>query len=75
VTHNDSKRRLRARIAALDGVDAELVDCVVRRQDPPEQVAEQTGLSEDDVIAEPSRPCAVQRAAASRASPTRSLAA
>jgi len=48
---NDSKRRLRARIAALDGIDAELVDRVVRRKQPPEVVAEQTGMSADDVMA------------------------
>lgn len=48
---NDSKRRLRERIAALDGIDAELVDRVVRRKQRPEEVAEQTGLSEDDVLA------------------------
>ena len=50
-TSNESKRKLRARIAALDGVDAELVDCIIRRKDPPEQVAEHTGLSEDEVMA------------------------
>jgi O-antigen/teichoic acid export membrane protein len=50
-TRNDSKRRLRARIAELDGVDAELVDRVVRRKQPLEAVAAQTDLSEDEVMA------------------------
>lgn len=50
-TRNDSKRRLRARIAELDGVDAELVDRVVRRRQRPETVAAQTGMSEDEVMA------------------------
>lgn len=48
---NDSKRRLREKIAALDGVDAELVDRMVRKKHPPEQVAEQTGMSTDEVMA------------------------
>jgi len=47
----DSKRQLRARIAELDGLDAELVDQVVRRRRPPEEVARQTGMSPDDVMA------------------------
>lgn len=47
----DSKRRLRARIAQLDGLDAELVDRVVRRRQPPEEVAERTGMSPDEVMA------------------------
>jgi O-antigen/teichoic acid export membrane protein len=50
-TRNDSKRRLRERIAALDGVDAELVDRLVRRKQPPEAVAKQTGMSADEVLA------------------------
>jgi O-antigen/teichoic acid export membrane protein len=48
---NDSKRRLRASIAELDGIDAELVDRVVRRKQPPQVVAAQTGMSADDVMA------------------------
>lgn len=48
---NDSKRRLRERIAALDGVDAELVDRLVRRREQPGQVAERVGLSEDEAMA------------------------
>jgi O-antigen/teichoic acid export membrane protein len=47
----DSKRRLRARIAELDGLDAELVDQVVRRGTPPEEVATRTGMSPDEVMA------------------------
>jgi O-antigen/teichoic acid export membrane protein len=47
----DSKRRLRARIARLDGVDGELVDEVVRRRRPPQVVAERTGMSEDELLA------------------------
>lgn len=47
----DSKRRLRARIAELDGLDAELVDQVVRRRVPPEEVATRTGMSPDEVMA------------------------
>jgi O-antigen/teichoic acid export membrane protein len=50
-TGNESKRRLRARIAELDGTDAELVDQMVRRKHPPETVAERTGMSEDEVMA------------------------
>jgi O-antigen/teichoic acid export membrane protein len=46
-----SKRHLRARIAELDGLDAELVDRVVRRRQPPEVVAEQAGMSPDEVMA------------------------
>lgn len=48
---NDSKRRLREKIAELDGVDAELVDRMVRKKDPPERVAERTGMSADEVMA------------------------
>ncbi|HET8863128.1 MAG TPA: oligosaccharide flippase family protein [Solirubrobacterales bacterium] len=47
----DSKRQLRARIAELDGLDAELVDQVVRRRQPPEEVAERAGMSSDEVMA------------------------
>ena len=47
---NDSKRRLRERIAALDGVDAELVDRLVRRKEHPEQVAERVGMSEEEAM-------------------------
>jgi O-antigen/teichoic acid export membrane protein len=50
-TGNESKRRLRARIAALDGVDAELVDQMVRRRRSPEAVAESTGMTADEVMA------------------------
>jgi O-antigen/teichoic acid export membrane protein len=46
-----SKRHLRARIDQLDGLDAELVDQVVRRHRPPELVAEQAGMSSDEVMA------------------------
>jgi len=46
-----SKRHLRARIEQLDGLDAELVDQVVRRRRPPEEVAEQAGMSPDEVMA------------------------
>lgn len=48
---SDSKRRLRARIAQLDGLDAELVDQVVRLRRPPEEVASRTGMSPDEVMA------------------------
>jgi hypothetical protein len=51
----DSGRQLRARLAALDGIDAVLVDEVVRRGRPPEAVAARTGMSEDEVLA-----CTVQ---------------
>lgn len=51
VTRNDSKRQLRERIAALDGVDAELVDRLVRRREPPLQVAERVGMSEEEAMA------------------------
>jgi O-antigen/teichoic acid export membrane protein len=47
----DSKRRLRARIAQLDGVDADLVDQMIRKKRPPEVVAERTGMSADEVMA------------------------
>lgn len=50
-TRNDSKRRLRERIAALDGVDAELVDRLIRRKEHPERVAERVGMSEDEAMA------------------------
>ncbi|HEX6688955.1 MAG TPA: lipopolysaccharide biosynthesis protein [Solirubrobacterales bacterium] len=46
-----SKRHLRARIEKLDGLDAELVDRVIRRRQSPEQVAEQAGMSPDEVMA------------------------
>jgi O-antigen/teichoic acid export membrane protein len=51
VARHDSKRRLRDRIAKLDGLDAELVDQVVRRRQPPEVVAERSGMSPDEVMA------------------------
>lgn len=47
----DSKRQLRSRIAALEGMDATLVDEVVRHKRPPAEVAQQTGLSEESVMA------------------------
>jgi hypothetical protein len=50
-TRHDSKRGLRARIAKLDGLDAELVDRVVRKKHSPEVVAEHTGMSKDEVMA------------------------
>lgn len=51
----DSRRRLRERIEALDGLDAILVDEVVRRRHHPELVAERLGISEEEVLA-----CTVQ---------------
>jgi O-antigen/teichoic acid export membrane protein len=50
VSRHDSKRQLRARIAKLDGLDAELVDEVVRRRQSPEAVAERAGMSADEVM-------------------------
>ena len=47
----DSRRQLRARLASLDGLDAVLVDQVVRRKRPPQEVAEHTGLAEGEVMA------------------------
>jgi O-antigen/teichoic acid export membrane protein len=47
----DSRRQLRSRIDDLDGVDALLVDEVVRRKRPPREVAEHTGLREEEVMA------------------------
>jgi O-antigen/teichoic acid export membrane protein len=63
----DSKRQLRARIAAIDGVDGELIDELVRRRRPPEAVAERTGLSEEEVLA---RTVHALRAAAGGGGPT-----
>jgi O-antigen/teichoic acid export membrane protein len=47
----DSRRRLRRRLAALDDADALLIDELVRRRRPPAEVAERTGLSEDETVA------------------------
>lgn len=47
----DSGRRLRARLASLDGVDRALVDQLVRRTLPMHEVAARTGLCEDEAIA------------------------
>ena len=47
----DSRRQLRARIAALEGPDAVLVEELVRRCRPPQEVAERAGMSEDEVLA------------------------
>jgi O-antigen/teichoic acid export membrane protein len=47
----DSRRQLRARLAALDGADAELVDLLVRQKRGPAEVAERTGLSEEEALA------------------------
>jgi O-antigen/teichoic acid export membrane protein len=47
----DSRRRLRARIADLEGVDATLVDELVRCRRPAQEVAERTGLTEEEVLA------------------------
>ncbi|HEX3174191.1 MAG TPA: lipopolysaccharide biosynthesis protein [Solirubrobacterales bacterium] len=65
----ESKRRLRARIAALDGVDAQLVDQLVRQKHAPEDVAARTGLSEDEVMA---RAVHALRSAAGGGEPTES---
>ncbi len=48
---SDSKRSLRARIERLEGLDAELVDQIVRRRTPAEVVAERAGMSPDEVMA------------------------
>lgn len=50
-TSNHSKRRLRKRIDELDGTDAELVDRILRKRQPPEEVAAETGVSEDEAMA------------------------
>ena len=47
----DSRRQLGARIAGLNGTDALLVDELVRRKRPPQEVAERTGLSPEEVVA------------------------
>ncbi|MET0304828.1 MAG: oligosaccharide flippase family protein [Solirubrobacterales bacterium] len=47
----DSRRQLRARIAALDGADAQLVDEIVRHKRPPGEVGERLGLSEEEAMA------------------------
>lgn len=47
----DSRRRLRARIAALDGTDAVLVDELIRRKRPPQEVAQRTGIAEEELMA------------------------
>jgi O-antigen/teichoic acid export membrane protein len=65
----DSKRQLRARIAQLDGVDAELVDQMIRQKRPPEAVAKRTGMSADEVMA---RTVHALRSAAGGGEPTES---
>lgn len=47
----DSRRQLRSRIVDLDGIDAQLIDEVIRRKRPSKAVAEHTGLSEEEVMA------------------------
>jgi O-antigen/teichoic acid export membrane protein len=47
----DSRRRLRQKIASLDGIDAVLVNEVVRQKRPPQEVAERIGLPEQEVMA------------------------
>jgi O-antigen/teichoic acid export membrane protein len=47
----DSRRQLRDRIAGLEGTDALLVEELVRRRRPPREVAERTGLSEEQALA------------------------
>ena len=47
----DSRRELRARLADLEGADATLVDELVRRRRPPSEVAERSGLSEEEALA------------------------
>ena len=47
----ESKRNLRARVAGLEGRNATLVQAVVRDGMPVEDVAEQHGLPQDDVLA------------------------
>lgn len=49
------RRALRARLEALDGFDAVLVEELVRRERPPAEVAARLGSSEDELLA-----CAVQ---------------
>lgn len=51
----DNRRHLRERIDALDGLDAILVEEVVRRKQLPEDVADRLGMDKDEVLA-----CAVQ---------------
>lgn len=46
----DSRRRLRARLDALDGTDALLVDELVCRRRSPADAAERTGLSEEEAM-------------------------
>jgi O-antigen/teichoic acid export membrane protein len=65
----DSKRQLRARIAQLDGVDADLVDQMIRQKRSPEAVAERTGMSADEVMA---RTVHALRSAAGGGEPTES---
>jgi len=47
----DSRRELRARLAGLEGDDALLVEELVRRRRPPSEVADRTGLSEEEALA------------------------
>jgi len=51
----DNRRHLRERIEALDGIDAVLVEEVVRRRQLPEVVAGRLGMDRDEVLA-----CTVQ---------------
>jgi O-antigen/teichoic acid export membrane protein len=47
----DSRRQLRERLAGLEGADAVLVEELVRRGRPAREVAERTGLSEEEAMA------------------------
>lgn len=50
-TGEESSRQLRARVGRLDGLDAVLVDEVVRRRRAPAAVAEEMEMSEEEVLA------------------------
>jgi O-antigen/teichoic acid export membrane protein len=54
-TGEESSRQLRARIGELNGLDAALVDKVLRQGGPPRLVAGEMGMSEEEVLA-----CTVQ---------------
>jgi O-antigen/teichoic acid export membrane protein len=47
----DSKRALRARLGGLEGTDAVLVDELVQRRRPPQEVSKRTGLGEQEAMA------------------------
>jgi O-antigen/teichoic acid export membrane protein len=47
----DSRRELRARLGSLDGTDALLVEQLVRHRRPPDEVAKQAGLGEEEALA------------------------